>query len=60
LRGLELGVWSEVEDAMKGRVIDLDGRMEELGVCGGAEYAPVSTVGGLRSGRVLSLFLAVL
>jgi hypothetical protein len=54
VRGLEIGDWSEVEDAMKGRMIDLDGRMEGLGVCGGAEYyAPVSTVGGLGFGRVV-------
>jgi hypothetical protein len=26
VRGLEIGDWSEVEGAMKGRMIDLDGR----------------------------------
>jgi hypothetical protein len=61
VRGLKIGDWSEVGgcDERKDGV-DLDGRMEDLGVCGGAEYAPVSTIEGLRSGRFLSLVGAVL
>ena len=61
MRGLEIEDWSEVGGCNERKDgVDLDGRMEDLGVCGGAEYAPESTIEGLRFGRVLSLVAAVL
>ena len=60
MRGLRNGDWIEVGFDERKEGVDLDERMDDAGACGGAEYAPVSTIEGLRSGRVLSLVGAVL